>query len=91
MSADDRQARIDAIAAKALLLDPGDTFAVPVAGRESAAEVALSDIEDAIQRQHDAAEDLLDLFDPDELRMSLVSTSTATRIVIERAPTVDAE
>ena len=34
MTADDRDARIDAIAAKALMLAPGDTFAVPVSGDE---------------------------------------------------------
>jgi hypothetical protein len=85
LSADDRQTRIDAIAAKALLLEPGDSFAVPVAGGESAAELALADIEDAVQRQHAAGAELLELFGPDELRMSIVSTSAATRIIIERA------
>ena len=85
MSADDRDARIDAIAAKALMLARGDTFAVPVSGDERAAERALADIERAIERQHDAGCDMLpDLAHPDELAMSAVRTQQSFHIVIER-------
>lgn len=87
MSADDRDARIDAIAAKALMLAPGDTFAVPV-GDEREAERALADIERAIERQYDAGLDMLsDLAHPDELAMSVVQTRQASHIIIERGTT----
>ena len=85
MSADDRDARIDAIAAKALMLAPGDTFAVPVSGDEREAERALADIERAIERQYDAGLDMLsDLAHPDELAMSSIRTDQSFHIVIER-------
>ncbi|PKQ38411.1 MAG: hypothetical protein CVT59_04115 [Actinobacteria bacterium HGW-Actinobacteria-1] len=86
MSADDRAARIDAIAVKALLLAPGDTFAVPVSGDDREAERALADIERAIERQYGAGRDMLsDLARPDELAMSIVRTRQASHIIIERA------
>ncbi|MHB1341988.1 MAG: hypothetical protein ACYCX5_09560 [Coriobacteriia bacterium] len=85
MSAYDRDARIDAIAAKALMLAPGDTFAVPVSGDEREAERALADIGRAIERQYDAGRDMLsDLAHPDELAMSTVRTCHASHIIIER-------
>jgi len=56
--ADDREARIDAIAAKALMLAPGDTFAVPVSGDERAAEQTIADIERAIERQYESGRDM---------------------------------
>ena len=85
MTADDRDARIDAIAAKALMLAPGDTFAVPVSGDEREAERALADIERAIARQYDAGRDMLsDLAHPDELAMSSIRTDQSFHIVIER-------
>ena len=85
MSADDRGARIDAIAAKALMLARGDTFAVPVSGDDRAAERALADIEQAIERQYDAGRDMLpDLAHPDELAMSSIRTEQSFHIVIER-------
>lgn len=85
MRADDRDARIDAIAAKALMLARGDTFAVPVSGDEREAERALADIERAIERQYDAGRDMLpDLAHPDELEMSTVRTHQASHIIIER-------
>ncbi|HAL29364.1 MAG TPA: hypothetical protein DCP20_01420 [Coriobacteriia bacterium] len=85
MSADDRAARIDAIAAKALMLAPGDTFAVPVSGDEREAERALADIERAIERQYAAGRDMLsDLAHPDELAMSTIRTDRSFHIVIER-------
>ena len=85
MTADDRDARIDAIAAKALMLAPGDTFAVPVSGDEREAERALADIERAIERQYDAGRDMLsDLAHPDELAMSTIRTDRSFHIVIER-------
>lgn len=85
MSADDRGARIDAIAAKALMLTRGDTFAVPVSGDEREAERALADIERAIERQYDAGRDMLpDLAHPDELAMSSIRTDQSFHIVIER-------
>ena len=85
MSADDRGARIDAIAAKALMLARGETFAVPLSGDERAAERALADIERAIERQYDAGRDLLpDLAHPDELAMSSIRTDRSFHIVIER-------
>ena len=86
VSADDRDAHIDAIAAKALMLAPGDTFAVLVSGDEREAERALADIERAIERQHDAGRDMLsDLAHPDELAMSSIRTRQAWHIIIERA------
>ncbi|KAF0209344.1 MAG: hypothetical protein FD171_69 [Actinobacteria bacterium] len=85
MTADDRDARIDAIAAKALMLAPGDTFAVPVSGDEREAERALTDIERAIERQYEAGRDMLsDLAHPDELAMSAVRTRHASHIIVER-------
>ncbi len=85
VSADDRAARIDAIAAKALMLAPGDTFAVPVSGDEREAERALADIERAIERQYAAGRDMLsDLAHPDELAMSTIRTDRSFHIVIER-------
>lgn len=85
VSADDRAARIDAIAAKALMLAPGDTFAVPVSGDEREAKRALADIERAIERQYDAGRDMLsDLARPDELAMSTVRTRQVSHIIIER-------
>ena len=85
MSADDRAARIDAIAAKALMLAPGDTFAVPVSGDEREVERALADIERAIERQHHAGRDMLsDLARPDELVMSSTRTRQTSHIIIER-------
>jgi hypothetical protein len=85
MTADDRDARIDAIAAKALMLAPGDTFAVPVSGDEREAERALADIERAIERQYDAGRDMLsDLARPDELALSSIQTRQASHIIIER-------
>ncbi len=85
VSADDRAARIDAIAAKALMLAPGDTFAVPVSGGEREADRALADIERAIESQYDAGRDMLsDLAHPDELAMSRIRTRQAWRIIIER-------
>lgn len=85
MSADDRDARIDAIAAKALMLARGDTFAVPVSGDEREAERALADIERAIERQYGAGRDMLhDLAHPDELAMSAIRTDRSSHIVIER-------
>lgn len=86
MSVDDRDARIDAIAAKALMLAPGDTFAVPVSWDEHEAERALADIERAIERQYETGRDMLsDLAHPDELAMSSVRTRQASHIIIERA------
>jgi hypothetical protein len=86
VTASDRNARIDAIAAKALMLAPGDTFAVPVSGDEGEAERALADIERAIERQHDAGRDMLsDLAHPDELAMSSIRTRQAWHIIIEHA------
>jgi hypothetical protein len=85
VSADDRGARIDAIAAKALMLARGETFAVPLSGDERAAERALADIERAIERQYDAGRDMLsDLAHPDELAMSCIRTDQSFHIVIER-------
>ena len=85
VSADDRDARIDAIAAKALMLARGDTFAVPVSGDERAVERALADIERAIERQYGAGRDMLpDLAHPDELAMSSIRTDQSFHIVIER-------
>ena len=85
VSVDDRAARIDAIAAKALMLAPGDTFAVPVSGDQREAERALADIERAIERQYDAGRDMLpDLAHPDELAMSSIRTDRSFHIVIER-------
>lgn len=85
MSANDRDARIDAIAAKALMLAPGDTFAVPVSGDEREAERALADIMRAVERQYDAGRDMLsDLARPDELAMSSIRTRQASHIIIER-------
>lgn len=85
VSADDRGVRIDAIAAKALMLARGDTFAVPVSGDEREAERALADIERAIERQYDAGCDMLsDLAHPDELAMSSIRTDRSFHIVIER-------
>ena len=88
VTADDREVRIDAIAAKALMLAPGDTFAVPVSGDEGEAKRALADIERAIERQYDAGRDMLsDLARPDELAMSSIRTRQAWHIIIERAAT----
>ena len=85
MSAEDRDARIDAIAAKALMLAPGDTFAVPVSGGEREADRALADIERAIERQYEAGRNMLsDLAHPDELAMSSIRTRQAWHIIIER-------
>ncbi|MBN1458053.1 MAG: hypothetical protein JXA57_00860 [Armatimonadetes bacterium] len=85
MCAGDRDARIDAIAAKALMLAPGDTFAVPVSGDERESQRALADIERAIERQHEAGRDLLpDLAHPDELAMSCIRTRQGWHIIIER-------
>jgi len=85
VNTDDRDARIDAIAAKALMLAPGDTFAVPVSGDEREVERALTDIERAIERQYEAGCDMLsDLAHPDELAMSTVRTRHASHIIIER-------
>jgi len=88
VSADDRAARIDAIAVKALLLAPGDTFAVPVSGDEFEADRTLAEIERAIERQYDAGRDMLpDLAHPDELAMSSIRTDQSSHIVIEREAT----
>jgi hypothetical protein len=85
VSANDRDARIDAIAAKTLMLAPGDTFAVPVSGDEREAERALADIERAIERQYKAGRDMLsDLAHPGELAMSCIRTRQAWHIIIER-------
>ncbi len=85
MTADDRDARIDGIAAKALMLAPGDTFAVPVSGDEREVERALTDIERAIERQYKAGREMLsDLAHPDELAMSSIRTRHASHIIIER-------
>lgn len=85
VSADDRDVRIDAIAAKALMLATGDTFAVPLSGDEREAEQALADIERAIERQYAAGRDLLyDLAHPDELAMSSIRIHQAWHIIIER-------
>ena len=85
VSVDDRDARIDAIAAKALMLAPGDTFAVPVSGDEREAERALADIERAIERQYEAGREMVsDLAHPDELAMSSIRTRQASHIIIER-------
>lgn len=91
MSADDgRDARIDAIAAKALMLAVGDTFAVPVSGDDSEVDQAMGDIEQALERQYESGRELLsDLAHPDELAMSSIRTPETARIIIERtgAPT----
>ena len=85
MTADDRDVRIDAIAAKALMLAPGDTFAVPVSGDEREVEQAMEDIERAIERQYESGRDMLsDLAHPDELAMSSIRTRQASHIIIER-------
>ena len=85
MSADDRGARVDAIAAKALMLAPGDTFAVPVSGDEREVERAMADIERAIERQYESGREMLsDLAHPDELAMSSIRTHHAAHIIIER-------
>lgn len=85
MTADERSARIDAIAAKALLLAPGDTFAVPVSGDEREVKRAVTDIERAIQRQYEpGCEVLSDLAHPEELAISSIRTRQASRIIIER-------
>jgi hypothetical protein len=85
VSADDRGARIDAIAAKALMLARGDSFAVPVSGDEFEADRTLAEIERAIERQYDAGCDMLpDLAHPDELAMSSIRTDQSFHIVIER-------
>ena len=85
MSVDDREARIDAIAAKALMLAVGDTFAVAVSGDERETERAMADIERAIERQYEAGRDMLsDLAHPDELAISSIRTRQAGHIIIER-------
>ena len=85
MSANDRAARIDAIAAKALMLAPGGTFAVPVSGDEREVERALANIERAIGRQYDTGRDMLsDLAYPDELAMRSIRTRQVWHIIIER-------
>jgi len=88
VSEDDRDARIDAIAAKALMLAPGDTFAVPVSGDEREVERARMDIERAIERQYEAGRDMVsDLAHPDQLAMNSIRTRQASHIIIEREAT----
>ena len=85
MSEGDRGARVDAIAAKALMLAPGGTFAVPVSGDDREVERAMADIERAIERQYESGRHILhDLAHPDELTTSSIRTSQAIRIIIER-------
>ena len=55
----DSTARIDAIAAKALLLEPGELFTVGVAGDEERALRTCDEIMDAVERQADAAVELM--------------------------------
>lgn len=85
VSADERDTRIDAIAAKALMLASGDTFAVPVSGDEREVARAMSDIKRAIERQYEAGRGMLsDLAHPSELMISSTRTSQATRIIVQR-------
>jgi len=53
----DRQVTIDAIAAKALMLEPGECFAAKVETGDP--ERASDEIEESIERQHSHAVELL--------------------------------
>ena len=85
MTTDDRDVRIDAIAAKALMLSPGDTFAVQVSGGHEEARRAEEDIEHAIERQYEYGREMVaDLAHPDELATRCIVTQRTAHLIIER-------
>ena len=86
MSTDDRDARIHAIAAKALMLEPGGTFEVPVAGGVDETDLTCDEIEAAIEDLHIGGVQLLpELTHPREIAVRAVKTAHSGRILVERS------
>ena len=86
MTTDDRDIRIDAIAAKALMLSPGEVFAVWASGGHEEARRAEEDVEHAIERQYECGRQMVgDLVPPDELATLCIVTEQAACLIIERA------
>lgn len=87
MTVDDRNARIEAIAAKALMLAPGGVFAVPVSGGNEEAAWLEGEVEDAFERQyHYGCQMVPNLAHPDELATRIVTSTDAAHLIIERVP-----
>ena len=85
MGTADRSARIHAVAAKALMLEPRDTFTVPVTGSRDDADFAVEQIEDAIQDLYLGGVQLLPhLALREEITLRAVVTEASTHIVVER-------
>jgi len=74
---DERERRwIDAVAARALLLDPGECFAVRADGAADYAEECVTEIEESMERQYAASVDLLPwLAHPDTIGTLVITTS----------------
>lgn len=81
------QLRIEAIAAKALMLDPGDSFAVPVTGDAETLEQCVCDVNDALRREYAAISDLMPcLAHPDEILLGEYQTAwDRGTLIVERA------
>ena len=85
MTTDDRRVRIDAIAAKALMLSLGESFAVPVSGGREEVQSAMEEVEDAIVRQYEyGCEMAAGLAPPEEIATRYVVTRDAAHLIIER-------
>ncbi len=83
-----RQQAIDAAAAKALLLEPGDSFVVPLEQPgEDYAEESVDELEAAIRVQYDAGVALMpDLAEPSSIGVApIVMPSGKGYIVVDRA------
>ena len=80
---DDKGARIQIVAAKALLLEPGCLFKVPVKGDEIAGVVA--ELKAAIADQfHDGGGLFPALAAPAEIKMHVVGTARSGHVIVER-------
>lgn len=70
------------VAAKALMLEPGESFVVPVDGDEAYLDRCVAEVESALDAQHRAGSKLiLGLAEPNQVHVDVVSN----KIVISRA------
>lgn len=81
-----RKAHIDAAAAKALLLQPGESFVIRVDGDSAYLQRCAYDVEAAIEAEYENAGELRSMMaHPDELYAAPLDMEPHKRLVIGRA------
>jgi hypothetical protein len=84
-AADERQMRVEGVAWKALLLDSGDSFCIPVSGGAAEAAAAEQSVRDALVREYELGQAIVQgLAEPGEIVMRSIVTPQGSHLLIER-------